>query len=153
MLQQPIYSLFIRIIPETFLVMYAICLLSDSEVDFKKVLISGVIGGVGIYFVRFLPIHFGVHTIIAILFDIALAVKLNNIEIHKAIKATLTSVILLFSSDIILVVVYNSLNFTSALSGQTLLSVIAGIPSMIFYYLIVVIIINLKSKRIKNELD
>lgn len=153
MLQQPIYSLFIRIIPETYLVMYAICLLSDSKVDIKRVLMSGVIGGIGIYLVRFLPIHFGVHTIIAILFDIALAVKVNNIEIHKAISATLTSVILMFSSDIILVVVYNAMNFTSALSGKTLLSVIAGIPSMMFYYLIVVIIVNIKSKRIKNELD
>ena len=151
MLQQPLYSLFIRIIPETFLVVYSICLLSNSKVDFKRIFISSIIGGTGLYVTRLLPIHFGVHTIIAILFDIALAVKLNNIEIHKAIKASLESVLLLFTSDIILVVFYNAINFTKALSGHTLVTVIAGIPSMIFYYFIVKVIIYYKSKRITNE--
>lgn len=151
MLQQPLYSLFIRIIPETFIVIYAICLLSDSKVDLKRIFISGILGGIGIYAVRFLPIHFGVHTIIAILFDIALAVYLNNIEIHKAISASLTSVLLLFSSDIILVVVYNALNFTSALSGQTMVSVLAGFPSLVMFYFIVRIITYTKIMRVKNE--
>jgi hypothetical protein len=84
---------------------------------------------------------------------IVLAIRLNNIDTHKAITASLTSVILLFVSDMILVVFYNAINFTSALSGQTLVSVLAGVPSLVLFYIIVNIILYVKGMRVKNELD
>ena len=151
MLQQPLYSLFIRMIPETFLIMYAICKLTNSKVDFKKILLSSLIGGTGVYMTRLLPIHFGVHTILAVLFDILLVVRLNSINIHKAIKGSLISVILLFSTDLIFVAVYTGLNLTSAITGQSLLSVIAGIPSLIMFYIIIRMITYFKYKRAVHE--
>lgn len=151
MLQQPLYSLFIRLIPETFIVMYAICLLTKSDANFKNIFISAIIGGICVYLTRMLPIHFGVHTILSIMLIIVLAIKLNNIEIQKAITASLTSVILLFISDMMLVVFYNFINFTSALSGQTLVSVVAGVPSLVLFYFIVKAIICVKDMRVKNE--
>jgi hypothetical protein len=84
---------------------------------------------------------------------IVLAIRLNNIDTHKAITASLTSVILLFISDMMLVVFYNAINFTSALSGQTLVSVLAGVPSLVLFYIIVNIIIYVKGMRVKNEQD
>ena len=151
MLQQPLYSLFIRLIPEAFLIMYAICKLTNSVADFKKILLSSLIAGIGVYVTRLFPIHFGVHTILAVLFDILLAVKLNNINIHKAIKGSLVSVILLFSTDLIFVAIYTGLHLTSAITGQSLLSVIAGIPSLIMFYIIVRMITYFKFKRTVHE--
>jgi len=149
MLQQPIYSLFLRLIPEAILIMYAICLLTNSKADMKKLIISGIIGGTVVYLVRLLPIHFGVHTILSILFDILLAVKLNNIEMHKAISGSLISIIIIFISDIILVAVYlNIFQLSSELVlGQSLVSVIASIPSLIIFYFIVRAIVNFREKR------
>ncbi len=151
MLQQPLYSLFIRLIPENLIVIYAICLLTESDVNLKNLFISGIIGGICVYLTRMLPIHFGVHTILSVMLMIVLAIRLNGIEIHKAITASLTSVILLFISDLMFVVFYNALNFTSALSGQTLVSVLAGVPSLVLFYFIVRFIIFIKGMRVKNE--
>jgi hypothetical protein len=78
---------------------------------------------------------------------------LNDIEIHKAITASLTSVVLLFISDMMLVLLYNAINFTEALSGQTLISVFAGVPSLGLFFIIVNIINYFRGIRIKNELD
>lgn len=151
MLQQPLYSLFIRLIPENLIVIYAICLLTESDVNLKNLFISGIIGGICVYLTRMLPIHFGVHTILSVMLMIVLAIRLNGIEIHKAITASLTSVILLFISDLMFVVFYNAINFTSALSGQTLVSVLAGVPSLVLFYFIVRFIIFIKGMRVKNE--
>nr|WP_300094959.1 hypothetical protein [Sedimentibacter sp.] len=117
----------------------------------KNLFISGIIGGICVYLTRMLPIHFGVHTILSVMLMIVLAIRLNGIEIHKAITASLTSVILLFISDLMFVVFYNALNFTSALSGQTLVSVLAGVPSLVLFYFIVRFIIFIKGMRVKNE--
>ena len=153
MLQLPILSLFIRLIPETFLVMYAICLLTNSKVDLKKIFISGVIGGIVIYILRLLPIHFGVHTILAVMFYILLSIKLNKIEMYKAIAGSLVSEITLFISDFILVFVYTGiLKFPSeVLFGKTWIGTVAGIPSLILFYFIVRLIAYFKGKRANYE--
>lgn len=153
MLQQPIYSLFIRLIPESFLVFYSIYLLTNSKTDFKKIFISSIIGGIGIYIVRLLPIHFGVHTILAIILYIVLAVNINKIDIHKAIAGTLISTVLCFIADVLLVVFYTGvLKFPSEMvSNQSLLAVIASVPSLIIFYLILKIFVYIKGLRVKNE--
>jgi len=153
MLQLPILSLFIRLIPETFLVMYAICLLTNSKVDLKKIFISGVIGGIVIYILRLLPIHFGVHTILSVMLYILLAIKLNKIEMYKAIVGSLVATIICFISDIILIAVYTNIIIVSseAISGQTWVSVVAGLPSLIIFYLILKTIVYFRKKRVKYE--
>lgn len=149
MLQQPIYSLFIRLIPEAFLIMYSICLLTNSKVDFKKILAASVIGGTGVYIARLMPIHFGIHTILAVLLDILLMVKLLNIEIHKAIAGALILIITIFASDIIIFAIYtNIFRFSpEVINGQTMLSVIYGLPSLLVFYFIIRIIVLIKEKR------
>lgn len=155
MLQQPIYSLFIRLIPETFLILYSICLLTNSKVDLKKLSIVSIIGGTVVYITRLMPIHFGVHTILSVMFDIFLAVKLIKIEIYKAIAGSLIAVVICFASDIILIFVYTKLfQFGSDIVlGQSALSFIASFPSLIIFYLIIRIIVHFKEKRVRYEQD
>ncbi len=156
MLQQPIYSLFIRIVPEAFLIMYSICLLTNSKIDFKKIFISAIIGGTGVYIARLMPIHFGVHTILASMLNILLAVKINNIKMHRAIAGTMISVILIFISDILIVTIYANVFELSPdiIMGQSVIAVIASFPSLIIFYLIVRLIAYFKKIRwIKYEQD
>lgn len=148
MLQQPIYSLFIRLIPEAFLIIYSICILSNSKVDFKKIFLASIIGGIFVYITRLLPIHFGVHTILSIMVDILLAFKINNIDIHKAIAGGMISIILIFVSEFIIFAFYiNILHIPSELlSEQSLIAIIYSIPSLLIFYILVRLIVYIRNK-------
>jgi hypothetical protein len=119
----------------------------------RKILLSGIIGGVGVYLIRLLPIHFGVHTILAIMLYMVLSVKLNKIEIYRTIAIAMVSQIILFISDFILVIVYTKVfHFSSeALFGQAWVSAIAGIPPLILFYFAIQFITYLKNKKVNHE--
>lgn len=152
MLQQPLYSLFIRMIPESFFILLSICLLTNSKVNYKNIVIASILGGTGIYLTRLMPIHFGVHTILGSVIYILLSNKFNTIKTHKAIMGTLISIILLFISDILLIPLYKILNLPiELLMGKSLLSVLATLPSLILFYIMVRIIVSLKGKKYNNE--
>lgn len=152
MLQQPIYSLFIRLIPETFIIFYAIYLLTEYKTDYKRILISSIVGGIGIYLTRLLPIHFGVHTILGIILYIVLAVNINKVNIHKAIAGTLIATVMCFVSDVVLVVFYTSvLKFPPEMvTNQNLLAVFASVPSLIIFYVILRAFVYIKGMRVEN---
>jgi branched-subunit amino acid transport protein AzlD len=153
MLQQGILSFITRLVPEAFLVLYSIYKLTNTKVNTQKIFLSSIIAGIIVFIIRLLPIHFGVHTILGIMLYIFLAVKLNKIELHKAITTALVLEILLFVSDFILIIVYSKLfKFsTEALVGKTWLSAIAGIPSLFLFYMMVLIILFFKRKRANHE--
>lgn len=153
MLQQPLYSLFIRMIPEAFFVLLSICLLTNSKINYKNIAIASIIGGTGVYLIRLMPIHFGVHTVLGTMIYILLSFKFNNIKLQRAIVGTLISVILLFISDIMLFTIYEGVLKLSLeiLIGNSLLAVIATLPSLIIYYMMVRIIAYLKENKFKNE--
>lgn len=153
MLKQDILSIITRMIPEAFLIIYSIYLLTRSKVDMKKIFISGIIGGIGIYLIRFLPIHFGVHTILSIMLYILIAVKLNKMDVYKSIAITLISIIILFSSDFLFVVIFTNIIGISSdmLLNEGWVANITGIPSLILFYIIIRIIAYYKEKKVSNE--
>ncbi|MDF2676817.1 MAG: hypothetical protein K0Q97_1128 [Bacillota bacterium] len=153
MLNQPLYSLFIRLIPEAFIIIYSIYRLTNTKINLKKLIISSILGGIGVYIARLLPIHFGVHTIIAIMMYVFLTVKFNNIDIHKSISTVLLAHVFLFISDFILVIVYTKILRLSSdvILGQTWIANVAGIPSLVIFYLIITLILYFKSKRVNYE--
>jgi uncharacterized membrane protein YagU involved in acid resistance len=139
-------------IPEAFFVLLSICLLTNSKINYKNIAIASIIGGTGVYVARLMPIHFGVHTILGSVIYILLSYKFNNIKINKAIVGTLISIILLFISDILLIPLYKILNLPiELLMGKSLLSVLATLPSLILFYIMVRIIVSLKGKKYNNE--
>lgn len=149
MLQQPLYSLFIRMIPESFFILLSVCLLTNSKINYKNIAIASIIGGVCVYLTRLMPIHFGVHTILGVMIHILLSNKFNYIKMQKAIFGALISIILIFISDIMLFTLYKSvlkLPF-EILIGNSLLAVIATLPSLIIYYIMVRIVVYLKEKN------
>lgn len=148
MLQQPLYSLFIRMIPEAFFILLSICLLTNSKINYKNIAIASIIGGTGVYITRLMPIHFGVHTILGCMIYILLSYKFNNTKLDKAIVGTLISIISLFISDILLVPIYNLFNVPiDLLMGKSIVSVLATLPSLILFYIMIRIIIFLKRKN------
>lgn len=151
MLKQDIITLIARLIPEAFLIICSIYLLTKSKIDMKRILVSSIIGGMGVYILRTLPIHFGVHTILAILWYIFLAVIINKINTYKAITVTLASMIILFISDFLLVVIYTKVFKLSSevLFGKGLVANIIGLPSLVLFYIIVRLIVCIRKRRWK----
>lgn len=153
MLKQDILSIITRMIPEACIIIYSIYLLTKSKVDKKKIIISGIIGGIGIYLIRFLPIHFGVHTILSIMLYILLAVKLNKMDVYKSIAITLLSIIILFSSDLVFVFLYTKIFQISSeiLFSEGWVANITGIPPLLLLYLVIRLIAYFKEKKVNHE--
>lgn len=149
MSQHDFLSLIVRMIPEAFLLIYSIYILTNTKVYFKKIFISSILGGLGVYIIRLLPVHFGVHTIISVMLYIVLAVKINNIEMFKAMATTLVAIIIIFISDLVLVFVYTNIFQLSSelLFGESWISALTSIPSLILFYLIVKFIAFFREKR------
>ena len=153
MLEQDILSLITRMIPEVFIIIYSIYILTKSKVNIKRILISSIIGGIGIYIIRLLPIHFGVHTILSIMMYIILAVKLNKIDMYKAITITLVSIIILFILDFLIALIYSKIFQLSSelLFGGGLLSNIVSIPPLILFFIVIQFIVHIKEKKVTYE--
>ena len=153
MLEQDILSLITRMIPEAFIIIYSIYILTKSKVNIKRILISSIIGGIGIYIIRLLPIHFGVHTILSIMMYIVLAVKLNKIDMYKAITITLVSIIILFVLDFMFAIIYSKILQLSSelLFGGGLISNITGIPPLILFFIVIRFIVHIKEKKVAYE--
>lgn len=149
MSEHDILSLITRMIPEAFLLVYSICRLTGTKIYFKKIFISSILGGLGVYIIRLLPVHFGVHTIISVMLYIILVVKINNIEMFKAMATTLLAIIMIFISDLVLVFVYTNIFQLSSelLFGKSWISALSGIPSLILFYFIVQFITYFREKR------
>lgn len=100
MLRLSIIELFLRLIPEGILYAFAMYAFTNTKkIDIKKILICGILLGISIYLIRFLPIHFGVHTILFLMIYIFISVKIIQVEVLNAIAYGLIMVITLFISE------------------------------------------------------
>jgi hypothetical protein len=99
MLNLSLLDLFLRLLPEGFLLMFAAYALSGKKVDKKNLCISSILFMIIIFFVRKLPIHFGVHTILLFIVYTSIAVWINKIELMKAISSVLISTIIMLVGE------------------------------------------------------
>ncbi|SHK26047.1 hypothetical protein [Tepidibacter formicigenes] len=142
MLKLSLLSLFLRTIPEGIMSIFANYVLANKKVDRKKMLVSGILLGISTYLIRFLPIHFGVHTILSIMIYIFLCIKINNIDYFKAISSSIISMIILFVLDWVAVFIYMkvfSIN-PKILFSKSIISILFGLPSIVIFSIIFFII-------------
>ena len=99
MLRLTLLEVFLRALPEEFLVIFAVYVFSKTVINAKKYIISSILYVLAVYLIRLLPIQYGVHTILNIIVIIVLTVTINKINIVKSIKASIMSVILLFTCE------------------------------------------------------
>jgi len=93
------FEFIVRGIPEEFLVLFAVHAFSKTGINLKKYLLSGSLFWVLTSLIRFLPIQYGIHTILGLLLLIVLATFINKIDIIKSIRAGLITIILEFISE------------------------------------------------------
>ena len=99
MLQVTPFEFFARGLPEGFLFIFAAYTFSKNYINIKRYILSSIIYVIIAYTIRFLPINYGVHTILNLFIFITLTVNINKINLVEAIRANLISVILLFTCE------------------------------------------------------
>ena len=149
MLKLTWFEFLIRTIPEEFLFVLAIHAFSKTKVDLKRYILSGVVASIAAYLIRLLPIEYGVHSLLALIFLIVMVNFVNKIDIIKSIQSGIIAFIICFvfeglSLSFIQFILKKDLNIVMSNSiNKTLI----GLPSLVFFGIVVVIYYYRFSKR------
>lgn len=151
MLKLSALEFFLRAIPESFLIIFAVYAFSKTAIEVKRYSLSSIIFSIMIYIIRLLPIHYGVHTILGIILIIILTVNINKIDIIKSIQAVILTVILQFICEgINIFIIQNIFKMDiNYVFNKPVLKILYGIPSLIIFGCIIIMYYTkvLKRKR------
>ena len=140
----------LRGLPEGFLIIFAIYIISKTEIDKKKYLVTSIVFSLITYIARMLPISYGVHMILSVLSLLIMMIFYNKIDGIKGIKSIIIVYFIQLVSELINVLILNIMSIDlEALSKDPIYKNILGFPSLIITAVIILIIyrINKKERR------
>lgn len=131
---------FLRIIPETFMIIFGICVISKKIIKLQPYIFSSILLAILIFFVRWLPIYFGVHMIINIILTISIVV-ISGIRLIKAICSTLLITFMFSLSEFLNMIMLRLLKIDTNTQMLTpFIKSIVGLPSLIILFIFIIII-------------
>ena len=139
MLKLTLLELFLRGLPEGFLLIFAVYVFSKAVIDKKRYITSSIIYVIAVYLIRLLPIQYGVHTILSIIVIIVLAVNISKISIIKSIQACIMAMIFVFVCEGINMIIIKYIfkaDIVHILSEPSL-KILYSIPSLLIFAAIV----------------
>ena len=141
---------FFRGLPEGFLFIFAVYAFSHKKLKIKNFLFSGIIIAIIVYLIRMLPIHFGVHVLVSMIFIIYVSVIINGIDIKESIKGTMLVILLEFLCEMVNVFIIQKLikHDIDMIFIDPILKVKYGIPSLVLLGLIIFSYYKLNKKRV-----
>ncbi|GAE00787.1 hypothetical protein CBO05C_0477 [Clostridium botulinum B str. Osaka05] len=101
MLKLSILEFFFISIPESLIFIMGIYFLSKRFFTKKRLIIMALLFAIEAYFVRMLPIQFGIHLAINIIFAIILSVNIGKISMRDAISYNMIMIIVLCISEFV----------------------------------------------------
>ena len=154
MLKLTVFEFLLRLIPEAFVLMFALFMLCNIEVVMNRYIVSSILLGIFEYIIRFLPINYGVNTIIGIFIMIIIMYRINNSDMIASVKASLIVTIILFICEWVNVLLLNIVlgDKLEIIMNNFVLKTIAGIPSLICLA-IITLIYHLKKRRYSYDKD
>ncbi len=149
-----VFEFLLRLIPEAFVLMFALFMLCNIEVVMNRYIVSSILLGIFEYIIRFLPINYGVNTIIGIFIMIIIMYRINNSDMIASVKASLIVTIILFICEWVNVLLLNIVlgDKLEIIMNNFVLKTIAGIPSLICLA-IITWIYHLKKRRYSYDKD
>ena len=150
---QPI-EFVLRVIPESFLVIFAIYIFSKTEINKKKYLATSIAFSIIIYITRMLPINYGVHMILSVLFLLFIVVSYNKIDAINGIRSIIFTYLVQLVSEAINVFILNIIDLNlEVLFKNPIYKAVLGIPSLIITAGIISIfyIINKKERSLREH--
>lgn len=142
-------ELILRAIPEEFLIIWACYVLSKTEFQIKRYLLSSTLSVFLIYLVRSLPITLGINTLLMLGVLILLNNKINKMQITKAIKVAVGVLLLEMMCEIInigLIKYVFKLDIVTVFASSSL-KIIYGIPSLILLFCFTLLLKYLLNKK------
>lgn len=149
MLKLSILEFFLIVIPESFIFIVGVYFLSKKIFNKKSLIIMTLLLATEIYCVRMLPIQFGIHLAINIIFLIILSVNVGKISIRDAISYNMFIIIIRCISEFInIFVLINIFNINGSLLRLTpVTKIIYFIPSFILFVFSVFLINKFINRR------
>lgn len=140
---------FLRTLPEGFIFILAIYTFSNAKLNVKQYIISSIICAITVFFVRGLPISYGVHTILAMAITISVGVVINKIDVTKVIKSMLIVVVIQFVLEgINIFIIQNIIKVDmNTIFVNPGLKSLYGVPSLVMFMMIIVIYYIIKSRK------
>ncbi|NLU07625.1 MAG: hypothetical protein GXW91_05265 [Clostridiales bacterium] len=144
-------EIFLRLIPEMFMMVWGIHIIARKPLNIGKCILLSVILGIITFLVRELPIYFGVHTIIIIIFIIIIMV-IEGIPMITSIYGTLFMSLMFSLSEFLNMLLLKLFGINININSvEPIKKSLLGIPSLLIIFLVIITIRHLIKKRgIKN---
>lgn len=145
-------EIFLRGIPESFLIIWGIYVMAEKPLNWKNYIISSISISLCIFFIRRLPIYWGIHTLILIILTISL-MFIQGISLIVSMYGTMIMFLMLSLSEVLNILILNLLNidinlvYIDSITGS-IRKCILGIPSLIMVFLFIILIRYLKKQNI-----
>jgi hypothetical protein len=131
---------FLRSIPEMFILIWGIHVISRKSINILKYILLSILAAIITFFVRWLPIYFGVHIIINIILTISIMVIIK-IPLIKAIYSTFLIYFILSLGEFLNMIILSLLNINTSIEFlNPFIKCIYCLPSLIFLSLFIIII-------------
>ncbi len=142
---------FLRSIPENFLIIWGICVINRTTFNLKRYFIPSIILSLCIFFIRSLPIYWGIHTFIGIILIISI-MFVNSIPLITSLCGTLLTFFILSLSEFFNILMLNAFGIkidlisTNSIMGS-IRKCLLGIPSLIIMFLFIKLIQYFKKQH------
>ncbi|MEW6621900.1 MAG: hypothetical protein AB1420_01995 [Bacillota bacterium] len=93
--------IFFQGIPESIALMFLIFVLLRVPISWRKIMLLGIAEAVAVYLIRLLPVAFGVHTILLIVFATILIVYVTREDLLKVITSVLPAFFFLVFYEVV----------------------------------------------------
>lgn len=134
----PLMALILQGIPETIAVATLAFVIAKVPINWKKLILIGVILAFTSYILRSFPITFGIHTILSIGLLFILLIKVGKSNLNTALIASLISYLAIIVIETICISVLMSLfNVTSeTIINDTAVRILISLPQVLVMFLL-----------------
>lgn len=148
MLRLTAFEFIVRSIPEAFIFIFASYALSNNKLNIKRYIISSVLFAICVYFIRMLPINYGVHSILSIIIQTIILVSISKIDIILAIKSSIITIICLFMIELLNLLALNFIfkEQLELIMSNPISKTIYGLPSLGGFAIVAICYYCLKKK-------
>jgi hypothetical protein len=141
MLKISMFEFMLRGLPEAFLFVFAAFAITRTKLDMKKYFLASLILASIAYVIRFLPIQYGINTILNLFVIIVMMNIILKIDMMAAIRTGITIIIIEYICEginVFLIQVVMKIDMNYVFSNADL-KVLYGLPSLAIFGLIMVL--------------
>jgi hypothetical protein len=149
MLKLTAIEFIVRTIPEAFVYIFAGYAFSNSKFNIKKYITASIAFAISVYFIRIMPINYGVHTILSIIIQAIILISISKINVIIAVKSSIITTICLFILELLNLLALNFIfkEQVESIMLNPISKTISGLPSLGVFAIIAFCYYRLKNKE------